>query len=61
MEARMKINARAYANVYKRRGHIPPEACFICMATGVEMHHEDYGKPLDVVWLCRPCHVSYHN
>ena len=25
----------------------------------LEAHHEDYSKPLEVTWLCPPCHRRY--
>ena len=38
-----------------------PSSCVLCCKIGrVEAHHEDYGKPLDVVWLCRACHLAEH-
>ena len=32
--------------------------CSDCGATAkLHAHHEDYSKPLDVQWLCVPCHA----
>jgi len=59
-EQRLKDNARSYANVYKRKGLLIPEPCKCCGAEKTEMHHEDYKKPIDIVWLCRECHMSLH-
>jgi hypothetical protein len=36
----------------------PCEACGA--AENVEAHHDDYAKPLDVRWLCRPDHAAHH-
>ena len=59
-EERKKSKARAYVNVYKLRGIIARGACFICDAPKAEMHHENYDNPLEVLWLCRSCHVEHH-
>lgn len=59
-EARKKANARAYAHVYRDRGLIEKKSCAVCGSDKSQMHHADYDKPLDVTWLCRPCHLAEH-
>lgn len=58
-EARRRANARATAKVYLRRGKLARQPCS-CGSVKVEMHHDDYAKPLEVRWLCRPCHLAHH-
>lgn len=59
-EERRKSNARAYANTYRRRGKLERGPCEVCGDPQSEMHHDDYSKPLEVRWLCRPCHIAHH-
>lgn len=59
-EQRMKANARAYLHEYVKRGKITKLPCVKCNNPVVEAHHPDYSKPLDVVWLCRDCHMTEH-
>jgi hypothetical protein len=36
---------------------VKPETCSICGSNGrIEAHHEDYSRPLDVIWVCCHCH-----
>ena len=36
------------------------EPCEICGEKIVHAHHDDYSKPLEVRWLCSPCHNDWH-
>ena len=61
-EARRKHNARIKVFQALKDGRlVMPEACEDCGIDGpLHGHHEDYGKPLDVNWVCRNCHVNRH-
>lgn len=54
--------ARAHALVAAaiRSGQLVPELCKICDDEKTVAHHEDYSKPLEVVWLCRKHHRARH-
>lgn len=43
-------------------GHIiKPKICELCLnKKELFGHHEDYKKPLDVMWICRNCHNEQH-
>jgi hypothetical protein len=43
-----------------KAGILTPEPCRICGGRDVEAHHEDYQKPLDVLWYCRRHHARLH-
>lgn len=58
--AKLKSNARALANQYEKRGKLKKQTCFGCGSPDTQKHHEDYTKPLEVTWLCRACHLDYH-
>ena len=43
-----------------RRGDLVRQACSRCGNSRAVAHHEDYDKPLEVMWLCQPCHKQRH-
>jgi hypothetical protein len=60
-------------NPHKRRAHSKvsnslragkierPSECSSCGDTGkIHGHHDDYSKPLEVIWLCPSCHRERH-
>ena len=58
---KLKANCRSYVHVYIKGGKIIKQPCSVCNSTeNVEAHHEDYSKPLDIIWLCRTHHLEYH-
>lgn len=51
--------ARHQARKHHGRGKIE-SPCQDCGGSAVDLHHEDYERPLDVVPLCEGCHFKRH-
>lgn len=66
--ARSKENAphkwaarRAVSNAVRDGKLTRGTECFFCgKGDKLQAHHHDYSKPLDVFWLCPPCHGKLH-
>ena len=43
-----------------RNGSLVRQPCCRCADSKSVAHHEDYDKPLEVMWLCQPCHKQRH-
>ena len=55
---RQKYKARKITQNGLRNGIIVrPSVCSVCGKSGkIHAHHEDYSKPLEIMWLCPRCH-----
>jgi transposase-like protein len=61
---------RVHAIVAKAicRGKLIQQPCEVCGdnskqkhgRSSIHAHHDDYNKPLEVRWLCDPCHREWH-
>jgi ribosomal protein S27AE len=54
--------ARAHSAVAQsiKKGLLVRCPCVRCGEQKSLAHHEDYDKPLEVMWLCQPCHKQRH-
>ena len=43
-----------------RTGRLKKMPCNVCASERVVAHHDDYAKPLDVIWLCQAHHKARH-
>ena len=55
-----KYKAHNSVNNAIRDGKLSKKPCAVCGEEKVHAHHEDYSKPLDVVWLCPRHHALHH-
>lgn len=58
---RQKVRARTMVRNAVTSGELKKLPCLVCGTfLRVESHHEDYNKPLEVVWLCSMHHKHVH-
>ena len=55
-----KTNARSLVRKAIKLGVLVRGVCTFCPNTKTEAHHENYNKPLDVIWLCDLHHQHLH-
>lgn len=56
-----KKSAHTVVSNAVRNGRLKKRPCAFCGKNeGLEAHHHDYAKPLDVTWLCVACHRRFH-
>ena len=56
----IRKRARNLAQAAVRRGVLTRKPCEYCGHPKSHAHHDDYSKPLNVRWLCDPCHKQEH-
>lgn len=57
----VKRSRRAVLRAVAAGDLVRPAVCGQCgVGCKPDGHHEDYSKPLEVVWLCRSCHSALH-
>jgi hypothetical protein len=57
---RAKENSHAAVRRAIKSGALKRLPCSVCGDVKSEAHHEDYSKPLDVIWLCLKHHRAHH-
>ena len=59
-KGRQRHTAQNIAKKAVQRGKIKKMPCEICGDENVVIHHKDYSKPLEIIFLCRQCHINEH-
>lgn len=53
-----KTKAQRIVFMAVRNKSLKKQPCKICGQIKAECHHEDYSKPLEVIWLCKKHHME---
>lgn len=56
-----RINARELVSREIKAGRMRRQSCAACGDVRADAHHEDYDKPLDVIFLCASHHQKRHS
>jgi hypothetical protein len=56
----LKRKAHVLVGNAVRDGKLEKQPCSVCGSKISEAHHEDYSKPLEVIWLCKKHHSERH-
>lgn len=56
-----KYKARYTLRNAVKWGKVIKQPCQVCGNVKSQGHHEDYSKPLEVIWLCKEHHDDKHN
>jgi len=59
-EDKRRGKAHAKVSYAIKKGVLIKMPCIRCGEQKSLAHHEDYDKPLEVMWLCQPCHKQRH-
>lgn len=55
-----RIVARSIVGRALKSGALVRESCVVCGSQKSQAHHEDYSRPLEIVWLCQKHHTERH-
>lgn len=58
---KVRKKAREKSNRLLKAGKIKRKPCVVCGSVYTLIHHEDYEKPWQVLWLCEKHHKEYHD
>ncbi len=59
-EDKRRVKAHNAVSRAIKSGNLLKMPCVRCDNEKSVAHHEDYDKPLEVMWLCQPCHKQRH-